>query len=234
MLCGLLESAGCGKADSYFGRPWIADFAREFGVAFDGDIDSPDFNARYFQAVLAKGRAGSEFFGLRVMFETLDELATCLDNLFPGFDNMRDRIERAFGRPLYIHLSRQDKVAQAISLLTARQTGLWHRSADGAELERTAPHRDAVYDADAIREQVGQLEAQDAAWSGWFVSHGIAPLRLTYEDLARDPQAGLRKVLTGLGADAGRESGIRPKTARLADGRTEEWATRFRRERSRG
>ena len=234
MLCGLLESAGCGKADSYFGRPWIADFARELGVIMDGDIDSRDFSVRYFDAVLTEGRAGSEIFGLRVMFETLDELATRLDNLFPAIESLSDRFERAFGRPLYIHLSRQDKVAQAISLLTARQTGLWHRSADGAELERTAPHRDAVYNADAIEEQVGQLEAQDAAWAGWFVSHGITPLRLTYEDLARDPQAGLRKVLAGLGADAGRASDIRPKTARLADGQAEEWAARFRQERSCG
>lgn len=234
MLCGLLASAGCGKADSYFGRPWIADFARELGVALDGDIDSADFSGRYFQAVLAEGRAGSDLFGLRVMFETLEDLASRLDALFPGIDRIPDRLEHAFGRPLYLHLSRKDKVAQAISLLTARQTGLWHRHADGSELERTAPHRDAVYDADAIREQFRQLEAQDAAWSGWFASHGITPLRLTYEDLASDPEASLRTVLARLGVDAAGVAGIRPMTARLADGRTAQWAARFRAENSRG
>lgn len=230
MLCGLLESAGCGKADSYFGRPWIADFARDLGVALEDDIDSPDFSSHYFEAVLAEGRAGSDLFGLRVMFETLDELSSRLDALFPGFDSIPDRIEHAFGRPLYIHLSRQDKLAQAISLLTARQTGLWHRSADGSELERTAPHREPVYDADAIRVQVGELEAQDAAWHGWFAAHRIEPLRLTYEDLARDPQAGLRLVLTALGLSAARASEIRPTTSRLADERAAEWAERFRAE----
>lgn len=234
MLCGLLASAGCGKADSYFGRPWIADFARDLGVALDGDIDSPDFSARYFDAVLAEGRAGSDIFGLRVMFETLDKLATRLDNLFPGLDSLPDRIERAFGHPLYIHLSRQDTVAQAISLLTARQTGLWHRSSDGSELERTAPHRDAVYDADAIRAQVGELEAQDAAWQDWFAANEIVPLRMTYEDLARNPQAALRKVLAGLGVDEARAADIKPATAKLGDGRAAEWATRFRSESSGG
>lgn len=233
MLCGLLESAGCGKADSYFGRPWIADFARDLGVTLDDDIDSPDFSSRYFEAVLAEGRAGSDLFGLRVMFETLGELSSRLDGLFPGFDSIADRIEHAFGRPLYLHLSRQDKLAQAISLLTARQTGLWHRSADGSELERTAPHREPVYDADAIRAQVGELEAQDAAWHGWFAAHGIDPLRLTYEDLARDPQAGLRLVLTALGLSAARAAEIRPTTSRLADERAAEWAERFRAENAR-
>jgi len=228
MLCGLLNHAGCGKADSYFGRPWIADFAGDLGVALDGDIDAPDFGTRYFQAVLTEGRAGSEIFGLRVMFETLDELAKRLDSLFPGVAGLPDRIERAFGRPLYIHLSRQDKIAQAISLLTAQQTGLWHRASDGSELERTAPHRDAVYDAAAIRAQVGQLEAQDAAWQDWFAAAGITPLTLTYEDIARDPQAGLRKVLAGLGVDAARADDIRPMTAKLAAGRAAEWADRFR------
>jgi len=230
MLCGLLESASCGKADSYFGRPWIADFARYLGVALDGEIDAPDFSARYFQAVLAEGRAGSEIFGLRVMFETLDELAARLDTLFPGIQQLPDRIDRAFGRPLYIHLSRQDKLAQAISLLTAQQTGLWHRHADGSELERTAPHRDPVYDYGAIREQVERLEAQDEAWSGWFATHGIAPLQLTYEELAQQPQSGLRTVLARLGVDVARAADIRPGTAKLADRRATEWAERFRAE----
>jgi LPS sulfotransferase NodH len=233
MLCGLLESAGCGRADSYFGRPWIPDFARDLGVALDGDIDSPDFNARYFRAVLSEGRAGGEVFGLRVMFETLDELATRLDALFSGFERIPDRLAHAFGRPLYIHLSRRDKVAQAISLLTARQTGLWHRASDGSELERTAPHRDPVYDGAAIGEQVAQLEAQDGAWGAWFAAQGIEPLRLTYEDLARDPQAGLRMVLAALGADATQVEDIKPRTARLADERAAAWAEQFRAENAR-
>lgn len=231
MLCGLLKSAGCGRADSYFGRPWIADFARDLGIAHDGDIDSLDFSARYFQAVLDEGRAGSDLFGLRVMFETLDELSMRLDALFPGIEHLADRLERAFGPPLYIHLSRLDKVAQAISLLTARQTGLWHRASDGSELERTAPHREAVYDAGAIAEQVDQLEMQDRAWRDWFVAQGIEPLGITYEELSRDPQAELAAILARLGADTARAADIKPITARLADGRAAAWASRFRAER---
>ena len=49
LLCGLLESAHCGRADSYFGRPWIAEFADHLGVSHDGDIDALDFSSRFLR-----------------------------------------------------------------------------------------------------------------------------------------------------------------------------------------
>ena len=134
---------------------------------------------------------------------------------------------KAFGKPLYIHLFRKDKVAQAVSLLKAKQTGLWHIASDGSELERTAPHQEAAYDATTIRTLVHELTLQDDAWSEWFVSHRIEPVRLTYDALSRDPQAGLRAVLSGLGVDTSRASTVMPKTAKLADKQNENWITRF-------
>jgi LPS sulfotransferase NodH len=228
LLCGLLESAGCGHPHSYFRRQSIADFARDLGVSDGGDFESVVFSRRYLEAVLAEGKGGTEIFGLRVMFETLDELSARLDELFPGLETTPARFERAFERPLYVHLSREDKVAQAVSLLKARQTGLWHIASDGSELERTAPPREAAYDPAIIRTLVDELRLQDDSWRQWFVTHGIEPVRLTYDALSQDPRAALRVVLSGLGADTSLASIIMPHTAKLADKQSENWIIQFK------
>jgi LPS sulfotransferase NodH len=228
----MLENAGCGRADSYFGPRWMPDFARDLGVVNDGDMDALDFNRRYLDAVLAEGRAGSDLVGLRVMFDTVDDLSVRLDRLFPGYESAPQRFEHAFGRPLYIHLSRRDKVAQAVSLHKALSTGLWHRAADGSELERWAPHRDASYDADQIGTQVAELTAQDRNWHEWFSAHSIEPLHLDYEGFSSDPRSGLRRVLAALGQDASRADAVALPTARLADDESSRWAARFRAEHS--
>ena len=232
MLCGLLSSAGCGRANSYFGPLWIPEFAEKLGVGCEGDYDAPEFNRRYLDAVLAKGKAGTDIFGLRIMFEDLENLSQRLDRLFPGLADAPARMSAAFTPPLYIHLSRRDKVAQAVSRLKADQTGLWHKAADGSELERTAPHRDATYDPDALGTLVEELERNDAGWRQWFATHGIEPVQLTYEGLAQDPQAGLRAVLAALGVDVERAANIKPKTAKLADSQSDAWAAEFHKVRS--
>ena len=182
---------------------------------------------------MIEGKANTEIFGLRVMFDTLCELSDRLDALYPGLEHTQRRLEGAFGNPLYIYLSREDKVAQAVSLQKATQTGLWHVAPDGSELERLAPHRDPAYDREAIGHLVKELEVQDNAWREWFDAHGIEPLRLTYEELSHDPLAGLRTVLAKLGADTSLASRVIPKTAKLADVQSENWKAQFHLDNSR-
>ncbi|MBX9455808.1 MAG: Stf0 sulfotransferase family protein [Rhizobium sp.] len=156
---------------------------------------------------------------------------TRLEALFPEGPDAPSLFERAFGRPLYIHLSRGDKVAQAVSLFKAYATGLWHKGSDGSELERTAPHRDAGYDGDAIGAIVDELELHDAGWRQWFASHDIEPVRLTYEALSEDPRAGLRAVLAALGGDPSIAERMAPGTSRLADAQSAAWIARFKADR---
>lgn len=231
MLCSLLEAGGLGQPQSYFRRQSISGIAEELGVAGSDGDDPVGFSRRYLDAVLEEGRAGTAWFGLRVMFETLPELSARLESLFPEAADAPALFERAFGRPLYIHLSRGDKVAQAVSLFKAYATGLWHKGSDGSELERTAPHRDTGYDGDAIGAIVDELELHDAGWRQWFASHGIEPVRLTYETLSEDPRAGLRTVLAALGGDPSIAERMAPGTSRLADAQSAAWIARFKADR---
>jgi LPS sulfotransferase NodH len=229
LLCDLLSGTGiAGQPHSYYRREDILDYAREWGVSSPDAIGDEAFERTYLEAVRRAGAAQTGVFGLRLMWSTVTELSARLSAIHPNPLDDAARFELAFGKPLYIHLSREDKVAQAVSLLKAKQSGLWHRAADGTERERSAPAAPLIYDADHLTGLVEELETDDAAWNGWFSRFGIEPLRLTYEGLAAAPQAVLARVLCALGLDARIAASVEARTAKLADETSLEWIHQLR------
>jgi LPS sulfotransferase NodH len=229
LLCDLLSGTGiAGQPHSYYRRQDILDYAREWGLSTPEVIGDAAFERAYLKAVLEAGAAQTGVFGLRLMWRTVTELSARFSALCPDTLGDAARFELAFGKPLYIHLSRQDKVAQAVSLLKAEQSGLWHRAADGTERERTASPGPLAYDAARLAGLVEELEIDDAAWSGWFSRFGIEPLRLTYEELATAPRAVLAQVLSALALDSTIAASVDARTTKLADETSLKWAHRFR------
>ena len=121
----------------------------------------------------------------------------------------------------------QHRLGQAISRLRAEQTGLWHRAADGRELERLAPPAPPRFDRAAIARRMAKARALDGAWTAWFAAQGIRPLRIPYDALARDPGGVVARLLAALGLDPAAARGIDPPTARLADDVSAAWRRRF-------
>lgn len=187
-----------------------------------------DILATIFRAAIAKGSRDTGMFGLRLQRHSFDFFVQKLAVLHPEGSGDLQRIEAAFGRTLFLHLTRLDKVEQAVSLVKAEQTGLWHAAPDGTELERTAPPSAPVYNSDEIRTWYERFAAYDRAWNDWFEMQGIEPFRIAYEALSADPLGSLRKVLSRLGLKCGAASGITPGVEKLADATNHEWATRFR------
>ena len=140
MLCDLLTSTNrTGAPHSFYRRQDILEWAEEWKLPDRGTMGELDFNVAYLNAAVAAGKGGTGVFGLRLMRENLDELSAILDRIYPGLPSDKARFEKAFGRVLYMHLSREDKLAQAVSLIKAEQTGLWHVAPDGTEIERVGP-----------------------------------------------------------------------------------------------
>lgn len=222
LLCKLLTATGqAGQPDSFFACQFMGDWRAEWQLSGTSDFE-------YLAAAIAAGKGGTEIFGLRLMRESLDGLSQLLGRLYPDLTIDRARIARAFGQTLYIHLSRKDKLAQAISYVKAQQTGLWHVAPDGSELERLSPHQDPRYDRDMIQREVLALEAYDRSWNAWFEAQGIEPLRVTYEALAEHPSATLSRICEVLGFSKPRS--VAPGVAILADDTNREWAHRYRQE----
>jgi LPS sulfotransferase NodH len=232
LLCDLLGATGqAGRPRSYYRRQDILRHAAGWGLRPEGFADAGAFDRAYLAAVLEQGASGTGVFGMRMMWGTLAEFYDRLGPLHVHAEG-RALLEEIFGPLVYVHVSRRDKVAQAISLLKAEQTGLWHMGADGSDRERTAPSAPVGYDADRIAETLGELEHDDAAWEGFFAQHGITPVRVEYETLAKSPQAELRKLLVALGRSEAAADEVMVRTSRMADAESRAWAARFRQERS--
>lgn len=231
LLCKLLEATGvCGVPDSHFHAPSLSGWLSSHGLSGDHYADERAGVSAVFDAARRAGTGDTGMFGLRLQQHSLDHFLEKLRLLFPEPSTDLDRLRAAFGPVLFVYLRREDKLAQAVSRLLAEQTGLWHRAADGTELERlSAPHT-PVYDAAALARHVADLTAADAAWECWFEHEGVVPLRITYEALARDPVDTLSGLLGALDLDRAVAQGLTPPTARLANDISRSWTERFRAE----
>ena len=232
LLCKLLAATGvAGNPESYFHRPSVSEWLAYLGLASETSISESDTLATVFRAVIAKGSRDTGMFGLRLQRDSFDFFVQKLAVLHPEPASDPNRFEAAFGRTLFIHLTRLDKVEQAVSNVKAEQTGLWHMAPDGTELERLAPPSTPVYSADEIRARYYRLTASDREWTHWFEMQGIAPLRITYEALCSDPIRILREILVRLGLTCDTANGVAPAVAKLADETNQDWVARFRLER---
>jgi LPS sulfotransferase NodH len=227
LLCGLLDSTGiAGHPESWFRRQGEQEFAARWGVA-DPSGAAVGY-ADYFRAARKAGTTANGVFAARIMWETMGELTVHLAPAYPdqaGSDS--GLLTAAFGRTCFVYLRRGDVVAQAVSLLRAEQTGVWHETAD----ERQEPTGEPRFDFGQVRGLVRQIEEHNAAWQRWFAGEGIRPHPALYEDLATDPVGVASGVLGVLGLPGGREMAVRNK--RLADDLSVRWIETYRRHETR-
>jgi LPS sulfotransferase NodH len=230
----LAATGKAGRPNSYFRQQDILDWAENWGVQQPKGSDDVEFDRSYLAAMLRAGRGDTDVFGLRLMWGSVYEAAERLNRIRGDPADVAVLFEEAFGPTLYIHLSRLDKVSQAVSLVRAEQSGLWHIAADGTMLEGTASPQPVVYDANRISALLTELEANDAAWANFFTTRQIEPLKLTYETMTVDPQGALAGILSALGRNPEVAKAVSVGTTKMADATSFEWAERFMKETGRG
>ncbi len=228
LLCDLLAATNvAGAPDSFFMRAVDPVWARAWDLPERGDLSGAAYAAAYLAAATRAGTAETGVFGLRVMRENLDGLVGMIDAVYPGLASDLARLQAAFGEVLFVHLSRLDKLAQAVSLIKAEQSGLWHIGPDGVELERLSPPQVPEYHFARIRAMVAELEGYDAAWLRWFAAQGIAPLRIGYDDLSADPVAEVARICAALGVAEPAAGSLLPGVAKLADATSMAWMRQY-------
>lgn len=232
LLCRLLVATGkSGMPASYFHNASISDWLKSLELSRAAFVSDWEALRAVFDAARKQGTGQTGIFGLRMQRGSFDFFMQQIGILQPGLSRDTDRIGAVFGHTLFIHLTRQNKLNQAISRVKETQTGLWHRAADGTELERQSPPREPVYSADEIARNVVALTAFDEAWKLWFGREKIEPLTITYDELSADPAAALTRILDQLGLDRALANDIKPSVAKLADVTNRIWAKRFQTER---
>jgi LPS sulfotransferase NodH len=245
LLCDLLQATGiAGRPEEYFealrgtGRP------RQPREYFEG-VDDPDVidllprseppvgvDVPFLErlgAVVRQATTPNGVFGAKVMWGYYDDLQARLAQL-PALSALdaAARLERVLGDVRYVHVRRRDVVAQAVSLWRAVQTRAWRADEDGAA-------REPAYAFAGIDHLVRMLRSHDDRWRRWFAARAIAPLGLSYEDIAADPPAVVMRTLDHVGiASELTDSVPAPRLRRQADDVSREWVERYRREAAAG
>jgi LPS sulfotransferase NodH len=166
-------------------------------------------------------------FGAKLMWNQLPELHALAGEL-PAYAGLEpiELLTRLFGDPVYVWVSRSDKVRQAVSLWKALQTRSWRHGGgrDPVELH---------YRFEGIDHLVELFEADDRSWGEFFSTHGVEPLVIGYEDhLERDQDAAVRSVLARLGVAAPDGWRAVQPMERQADALSEEWVAAYHRDRA--
>jgi trehalose 2-sulfotransferase len=186
---------------------------------------APKSYERYLEWALAQGTTPNGVFGAKLMWGYLGDFA----DLLRGIEGnaglpVPDLLSRVFPGLHYVQITRRDKLRQAISLWKAVQTQAWRR-----ESERSgAPAVEPAFSFRAINYLVRQLTAHDASWDAYFLGLGLAPLKITYEELAEAPDPVVRRVLEHVGIDVPERLELRAQALAVqADERSEEWLRRI-------
>ncbi|WP_072803951.1 trehalose 2-sulfotransferase [Rhodococcoides yunnanense] len=124
---------------------------------------------------------------------------------------------------LFVHVSRRDRVAQAVSMWRAVQTQIWRGQAPPEVDAR------AEYHADGIAHLYAILEDQELQWQRWFADAGVTPLEVDYHRLAADTTGEVARVLDALGLDPALAPP--PALSRQGNDRSNDWVERYRAER---
>jgi LPS sulfotransferase NodH len=215
---GLRETGKAGRPNQFF-LPSFEAFFRE-RQKLSEDIAFAD----YVRAVIHGTSTSNEIFGFKLMAWYLHDFLARLraTRAFGGEEISHLALLRnAFPGLRFIHISRRNKVRQAISKARAVQTGLWKVQPGRTE---AAPHE---FDRELITRSLREAEEEERIWQEFFERNGIEPFRVEYEPLCENYEATIRAVLAFLDIRLARGKQIKAVTQRQSDAESLEWERRY-------
>jgi trehalose 2-sulfotransferase len=127
----------------------------------------------------------------------------------------------------FIHLTRRDLAAQAVSLYCATESNVFHTNVAHAAHEVEKLTR-LVYDYAKILQWYRHIEAQEIGWRTYFAKHNIFPLALSYEEIETDVVAVTQRIAHYIGRPrAGNEAKSESIFRKIGERRNVEWAAQF-------
>jgi LPS sulfotransferase NodH len=235
LLCSLLKSSGvAGVPESYFRKQDLKTWAAKWDVpvATNGSFLFSD----YMKAAVAAGRTENGVCAVRVMWGTMAELTSNLDESGVHTQDIHvqdiqaqdiDVLGQNFGKTRFIYLKRQDYVAQAVSLLKAEQTDIWHIINDS---KSEVPAQDYEYNFERLRALRQEIADDNQAWVQWFEENNIKPCEIFYEELSEKPVDTVLEVLGYLGLALPSDVILKANNKRMADSHSASWIKRFQTE----
>jgi LPS sulfotransferase NodH len=236
MLCRALADTGiAGQPDEYFLA--VDDRARPEWRGWEHGPFGRAHHARdrghYLEIVSDLGSTPNGVFGAKLMWNNLPWATAKFQEMrtFSGLDRAAV-LHAAFPNLHVVHVTRRDRVRQAVSWARMAQDGVWVVSDD----EPARPSATPRYDAGLIGDLEALIAESESGWREVFDELGLTPYDVVYEELVAD--GGLERAVLGildhLGLDAGGLTGLpRPRTHRQSDDLNEVWVARYIAERRR-
>ena len=209
---GLASTGVAGTPAEYFHTRNIAALCARWGL--------PEDMATYAPVLRSRRTDANGVFGVKIHWDQLEALerrAGDPDALFALVPGAR-----------FVHISRRDHDAQAVSLWTALLTDSWHR-----ERGEPAPRRTIPYDYGEIERLRALMLRHEAAWAGLFAARDLRPVEVAYEDLVADYEGELSRVVAALRPGVAVGDLPPPISVRQGDERTRALVERFRSDRER-
>ena len=180
----------------------------------------------YIDWTIQRATTPNGVFGAKVMWGYFNGFVDSLRDMNNNaVQSTRQVCEQTFPNlSLWVFVTRQDKVSQAVSLWKAIQNWTWKRDeGDGGLISH-----DLHYNFEAIKHLVAQLELHDREWMQFFAASGLAPHVVVYEHLAKNYEQTAIDIVHSLGVQESAEPVFaQRRMTRQADALNQEWIERF-------
>lgn len=200
LLCELLRlNDGCVAHEYFQPYQYMQILAERWGCVSAGIFNE----AAYVRALTKHRTLPNGWFGVNVQGTHLKHFAK-MEKHFSG------------ARFHYVHLVRQDEIAQAVSYDIAFRSKQW-----SSEFES---HSHVRYSFPRILRKLRAIQNQNALIRSYLMARGVSFQTITYEDLVTDPEGTLRS-LPCITSD--QELALAPPLRRQSGDRSTRWKQRF-------
>lgn len=208
----------------------------EWFIPWDAEKMDIDWS-QTLKSLVRRATGDNGICAVKVMANQLFDVEECLKSVLRPPPGPRFfRFHKIFEDAVWVHLVRHDTVAQAVSRVMSRQTGINHATANadddhfaGNLMRGYNPsyNADAKYDYDELLREVTAIILENLAWTNFFVNFSIAPITIRHEEVVNDESMLYLDRLSSAVRLPKPEKRHR-KLVKMGNERNSEWIKRFR------
>jgi LPS sulfotransferase NodH len=219
LLSDLLHQSGLP-----FAEEWLTPFHQSSRKKAYAEKESLGF-VDYLKCLSRRERING-IFTMKIMYPQFYSLMQTLQetDTLPGNDWF-ERFQYVFPNPHFVHITRLNKLAQAISHSKARQTGQWVKRKDKTDKAVIEP----VYSFLGICRALEDRATSEKLWNDFFRDKGLYVTQVTYEELVENGQSTLQDLVSRLGLPVNPTQKIESTRTflQMASGVNREWEDRY-------
>jgi LPS sulfotransferase NodH len=182
---------------------------------------------RWLPAVISEGSSPNGYFSAKLFADNLTWLAeTYANGKWPDArSSLPDFFNNYFPGAKFVIIHRKDKLAQAISLIKAIQTGVWH------SYHRSRVHpRQPYYQRNLIQWAMVNIQEQIHALTEFTDLMGVSPLEVFYEDFIQDIPGTIKNLCQEAMVEVQIDQIPEVPLKKLSNRESKSWYQRFKQE----